>query len=97
MKTQPKLKSLYDGDRRRIEAGVQLFNAHYLLDSGRYLPSLKAYLKSFLAYPPAIIPDIRRVAFATASLFFNVDKLRDWYLLRRKSRVNRQIGRTRDN
>jgi glycosyltransferase involved in cell wall biosynthesis len=97
MKAQPGLQARYARNWRRIQAGAQLFNAHYLLDGGQYSRSLKAYLRSFFTYPPAVLPELHRVAFASASLLFNVDRLRDWYLHRRQSKLNHQSGRTKED
>jgi glycosyltransferase involved in cell wall biosynthesis len=83
--------SLQDARRRlgpRIRAGAQRINGFYLLDAGQPRAALWAYLKSLALYPPAALPDWRRILFAAASLFVDVSRLRRGYLSKRKARFD---------
>ncbi len=87
-KTQPGLR---DACRRlgpRIQAGAHRINGFYLLDAGQPRAALAAYLKSLALYPPAALPEWRRILFAAASLFGDVSRLRRDYLNKRKAKLN---------
>jgi glycosyltransferase involved in cell wall biosynthesis len=88
IKTQPALAENYRRNQRKIWAGAHRINARYLLDGNMPGPSLKAYLQSLLAYPPAALPEFHRMLFAAASMVVNVDSLRTRYLERRKRKIN---------
>ena len=62
-------------------------NGRYLLDGGLPGASLKAYLRGLVQYPPIILPELHRMIFAAASLVINVDRLRDWYLQKRRAKM----------
>ncbi len=83
MQAQPVLRPLYLQDRSRIWAGYHLLAARYQLDGGDHYSALKSYLRCFLAYPPAVRPELHRVAYAAASLVVNPAALRRWYLQRK--------------
>ncbi len=89
MQTQPGLKSIYERDRTHIWAGAHLFNARYQLDGGRPRQALKSYLRCFLAYPPAVVPELHRAAYALASLVIDPARLREWYLARKAQNARR--------
>ena len=94
MPTQPGLAETYNRLKNRIWAGAYRMDGRYLLDGGLPGPALRAYLRGLLRYPPAVLPETRRVLFAFASLFFNVDRLRSSYLERRRKRVADRLGKT---
>ena len=73
----------------RIRAGAQRINGFYLLDAGQPRAALSAYLKSLALYPPAALPEWRRILFAAASLFVDVSRLRRDYLSKRKAKLAR--------
>ena len=73
---------------RRIRAGACRMDGRYLLDGGQPGPALRAYLRSLWAYPPIALPETRRILFAAASLFINIDGLKRRYLDRRRGRMN---------
>jgi hypothetical protein len=87
MAAQPGLAEPFRRLRRRIWAGACRMDGRYLLDGGQPGPALRAYLRSLAAYPPAALPELRRILFAAASLFVNVDGLKRRYLARRKARM----------
>ncbi|MBE0696775.1 MAG: glycosyltransferase [Anaerolineaceae bacterium] len=84
MPSQPGLAQHYQRLRRRIWAGAHRINGHYLLDAGQPGPALKAYIKGLWSSPAVILPEYRRILFAVASLFINVNRLRAAYLERRR-------------
>ena len=96
MAAQPGLADRYSRLRRRIWAGANRIAGFYLLDAGQSGPALRAYLRSLWAYPPTALPEMRRIAFAAASLVFKVDLLRDRYLASRKQRVTAQLKKEKD-
>ncbi len=88
MQAQPALCEPFARRRRQIWAGAHRMNARYLLDGGQPGPALRAYLRSLVAHPPTALAEAHRIAFAAASLLVNVDRLRAWYLRRRKARIS---------
>ena len=94
MPTQPGLAEKYNRLKSRIWAGAHRMDGRYLLDGGLPGPALRAYLRGLLRYPPAVLPESRRMLFAFASMFFNVDRLRQAYLERRRRRVADRLGKT---
>jgi glycosyltransferase involved in cell wall biosynthesis len=89
MAGQPGLAQRYRRMQHRIYAGACRIDGRYLLDGGLPREALRAYLRGLRAHPPAVLPEMRRVLFAAASLFVNVDRLKDGYLRRRKSRFKK--------
>lgn len=85
---QPSLAERYRRLRRRIWAGACRMDGRYLLDGGMPGKALRAYLRGFWYAPGVILPETRRMAFALASLFINVDGVKQRYLQRRKARLN---------
>ena len=65
---QPGLQEVYRRLNRPIRAGMHVYSARYLLDGGLPGPALRAYLRCFWAYPPAIRPELNRILYALASL-----------------------------
>jgi hypothetical protein len=84
MQGQPGLQPLYRKLKRQVWAGAHRMNGFYLLDGGQPAAALWAYLKCLCCYPPTARREWRRILFAGASIFFNVDRLRQAYLQRRK-------------
>jgi hypothetical protein len=87
MQTQPGLQPLYQKMHRQVWAGAHRMNGFYLLDGGQPAAALRAYLLSLWNDPRMALPEWRRILFAFASLFINVDRLRQGYLQRRKRRL----------
>lgn len=87
IEAQPGLAEPYYRLRRRIWAGAYRMDGRYLLDGGQPGPALRAYLRSLWAYPPAALSESRRILYAAASLFVNVEGLKQRYLQRRKARL----------
>ncbi len=96
MASQPGLTGRYQRLRRQIDAGACRMDGRYLLDGGKPGPALRAYLRSLWTYPPAALPEWRRILFALASLIFNVDGLRRGYLRRKQQKAAGQVGNGQD-
>ncbi len=94
MPSQPGLVEHYNRLKNRIWAGAYRFDGFYLLDGGLPGPALRAYLRGLFKHPPSVLPETRRMLFAFASLFFNVSRLREYYLQRRRRRVAERLGKT---
>jgi len=63
MKTEPGLQKDFTSNWRKCEAGAHRINARYLLDGGLPAKALKAYIKSFFAYPPTALSEWNRILF----------------------------------
>jgi glycosyltransferase involved in cell wall biosynthesis len=87
MAAHPVLGERYRRLRRRIWAGAYRIDARYLLDAGLNGPALRSYLHSLWSYPPVALPETRRMLYAAASLFLNVNGLKQRYLQQRKARL----------
>jgi glycosyltransferase involved in cell wall biosynthesis len=87
MQSEPRLEQRFASHRRRIWAGAHRMNARYLLDGGQTRPALRAYGRCFASDPVVALREGHRIAYAFASLFFNVEKLKKWYLNMRRKRV----------
>jgi glycosyltransferase involved in cell wall biosynthesis len=97
MSTDPALKERYQRLHRRIFAGACRFDAHYLLDAGQPGPALKAYWRGLWASPAVILPHYRRILFACASLFLNVNQIRGNYLERRRKNTLERLSSEKDS
>jgi glycosyltransferase involved in cell wall biosynthesis len=87
MQTQPILAARFPRLQRKIHAGLYCLDAFYLLNGGYAREALHSYLRAFAAYPSRALRDLRRIAYAFASLFVNVDHFRQSYLRRRQQRL----------
>jgi glycosyltransferase involved in cell wall biosynthesis len=96
MPYQPGLRELYKKYRRRIWAGANRMNAHYLLDGGESIQALRAYLRCFMQYPPTALAEWRRIGFAFVSLFFNVEKYRKKFLDKRRDELLKTMNAPKD-
>lgn len=75
-------------NRKIILAGAERFDAFYLLDAKEYSASFHAYWKAFWLNPATVIPEWYRMVYS----FFaplGLDRLRRWYLQRRRSRYSK--------
>ncbi len=88
MKTDPQLSSLYKKNTAQILGGANRLNAFYLLDSGDYKQALAAYARAFYYNPIIVFREFHRVLFALAAPL-GISKLRDWYVLLRKTLHNK--------
>ena len=68
MQSQPDLAPSFIRLRKKILAGVYWVNGRYFSEGGMPVPALKAFLHSFLAYPPTVLRDWRRVLFTLVQL-----------------------------
>ena len=91
MEAQPELAQLYRRNRRQAWAGAHLFNGRYLQDGGQIRAALASYFRSLAAYPPTGLKETRRILFALASLFVNIESLKEGYLERRKKRMSEAL------
>lgn len=91
MSTEPGLAERYQRLRRRVWAGAYRMNGRYLLDGAQSWSALRSYLHSLWLYPPIALQEKRRILFALASLFVNVDRLRSSYLEQRQRRLKTQM------
>ena len=90
---QPGLQDACRRIGRRIRAGAERINGFYLLDAGQPRTALRAYLKSLALYPPAALPEWRRILFAAVSLVVDVRAMRTNYLRKRKEKLARSEGK----
>lgn len=97
MPYQPGLNALYRKNHRRIWAGANRMMGRYLLDGGEKLASLRAYFRSFIQYPPIALSEWRRIGYAIISLVFNIERFKQGYLDRRKTRLFDTTGKTSEN
>jgi glycosyltransferase involved in cell wall biosynthesis len=63
MENDPGLREDFQQRRRKCVAGAHRINARYLLDGGQPGESLKAYWKSFTAYPPTALKEWHRILY----------------------------------
>jgi glycosyltransferase involved in cell wall biosynthesis len=75
---------------RRIRAGADRMNGRYLLDGGLPRQALARYLRGLLRYPPALLPEWRRILYALVSQFVNIDSLRRSYLRKRSENISQE-------
>lgn len=86
MQEQPKLAERFPHLKRKIFAGLYCLDAFYLLNGGDARSALRSYLRAFSASPLRALRDVRRIAFASASLVVNVDRFRSRFLQHRQRR-----------
>lgn len=82
---QPQLRSV----RRQARAGARRLNAFYLLDGGQPRAALRAYWLAMIQYPPAVLPDWRRILYALFSPL-GLEGLRQRYLRRRAQKFDKE-------
>jgi glycosyltransferase involved in cell wall biosynthesis len=90
METTPEFRPYLEPIRRRARAGAHRLNAFYLLDGGQPRAALRAYWQGLLQYPPAVLPDWRRMLYALFSPL-GLDGLRRAYLRRRARKFDQEI------
>ena len=64
MRNNPDLESVFKPNKRKILAGAHRMNARYLLDSGRYSESAKAYWDGASIHFSTVIPEWHRWLYA---------------------------------
>lgn len=69
MENTPALQEEFRKRRHRCEAGAHRINARYLLDGGQPAESLKAYWRSFAAYPPTALKEWHRILYCFPAMF----------------------------
>jgi glycosyltransferase involved in cell wall biosynthesis len=85
MQADPAFAERFQRLHRPIWAGAHRINARYLLDGGQTHQSLAAYWKCLAAYPPAVLPEWRRILYAML-LLLGVRGLRARYMDWRRKR-----------
>lgn len=78
---------------RRIRAGADRMNGRYLLDGGLTRQSLARYLRGLLRYPPAVLPEWRRILYAAAGQVVNLERWRGAYLEKRAAALSEKETR----
>jgi len=63
MRSQTNLGELYQQAHSKIWAGVHRLNGRYLSEGGQPGKALRSYANSFLAYPPTVFQDWKRIVF----------------------------------
>jgi len=91
MESTPEFQTHLAGIHRRARAGAHRLNAFYLLNGGQRLAALRAYWQGLLQYPPAILPDWRRILYALFG-WSGLEWLRRDYLRRRAQKFDNETG-----
>ena len=87
---QPDFQPEWQRLEGRIRAGADRMNGRYLLDGGLPRAALQRYLRGLLRYPPAILPEWKRIVYAFISQFVNIDALRQSYLRKRAENLTEE-------
>jgi len=78
LKVRPEFAEMIAANEKRIEAGVNRFDAFYLTDAGQPGDALRAYGRAFRLYPPAALGDWKHILLAFFSLL-GLQKVRALY------------------
>ena len=78
LKSRPEFSELIQADEKRILAGVERFDAFYLVDADRPLEALRAYGRAYHLLPESTLRDWKHVMFALLSLL-GLQKIRKLY------------------
>ena len=92
MSAEPTLAPTYARLRRRVWAAAYRFAGRYLLDGGRYLAALRAYLRALAYHPPTAAREAHRMAFTLAGLVGLGEPLRRAYYRRAWGRVPPEVA-----
>lgn len=90
MEQEPAFQPYFIGKHNQVWAGAHRLNGFYLLDAGLPKKALKAYWQGLRQYPPAVLPDWRRILYAAFSPL-GIKKLRQAYLNHRKNRYHKKV------
>jgi glycosyltransferase involved in cell wall biosynthesis len=88
--TQQEFKAEWRRLEQKIRAGADRMNGRYLLDGGLARESLRRYLRGLFRHPATILPEWRRIVYAAASRWVNLEKVRSNYLQKRARQLNRE-------
>jgi glycosyltransferase involved in cell wall biosynthesis len=94
MQEQPELQTLILQGRRQVRGGAYRLVGRYLLDSGSYAGSLRAYRQALLAWPSYTLKHWRRILYAAlslAGLSDPLDRMRERDLIRQRARLVEQL------
>jgi len=87
VKSQPGLMEAVSRVERRARASVQRVDARYLLDGGKSLSALKAWIRALLIHPPTALARMNIFVSAILNLM-GLGKVRDLFLRRRQRVVS---------
>jgi hypothetical protein len=88
------LQTLILQGRRQVMGGAYRLVGRYLLDSGSYAGSLRAYRQALLAWPSYTLKHWRRILYAALSLVGlsdPLDRMRERDLMRQRARLVEQL------
>lgn len=94
MQAQPELQEPLLRGRRQVRGGAYRLVGRYLLDSGSYTDSLRAYRQALLAWPAYTLQHWRRIlyaALALAGLAAPLDRMRERESIRQRARLVDQL------
>ena len=78
LKSRPEFSNLILSDEKRIQAGVERFDAFYLTDAGHPWKALCAYGRALRLHPITVAQDWKHILLAFLSLL-GLKKIRLWY------------------
>jgi glycosyltransferase involved in cell wall biosynthesis len=68
MQSEPRLKVVWEKDKKNIMAGAIRFDAYYLAEGEFWTKAFKAYLRSFWLFPAGVTKDWKRFLFTIINL-----------------------------
>lgn len=90
MKSEPLFEPYLRKNQRKVDAGAERLNAFYLLDAREYQASFKAYWRSLLLDPAAVMPEWYRMVFALFAPL-GLEKWKESYLQKRRKKWKTNI------
>jgi GT2 family glycosyltransferase len=96
IQSQPDLQAPIARDRRQVIGGAYRLAGRYLLDSGAYARSLRAYSRAFAAWPGYTFKHWRRILYAALSLVGlgeTLDRMREKDTIRQRAQLVDQLKR----
>ena len=78
LKSRPEFSGLIQPEQKRIQAGVERFDAFYLTDAGQPWQALRSYWRAFRLHPRTAFRDWKHILLAFLSLL-GFQKVRNFY------------------
>lgn len=78
LKSRPEFSDLIRSEEKRIQAGVERFDAFYLTDAGQPKSALRTYLRAFRLHPRTALHDWKHILLAFFS-WLGFQKIRNLY------------------
>lgn len=78
LKSRPEFSGLIQSEKKRIQAGVERFDAFYLTDAGQPWQALRSYWQAFRLHPGTALKDWRHILLAFLMLL-GFQKIRNFY------------------